>query len=161
MKIGVVSDTHNNRKNVSQLVELFNTLGVDHVIHTGDITKATTLDHFALLQADLFGVYGNNDQERDSLDECVRRNGFHIQTNRLEVEWYGRKVLVVHDPNDLADDDFLDFDLTLHGHTHLLRMERLHDCLVFNPGESAGHLEGRNAVGVVDLETMTAEVVNF
>lgn len=161
MKIGVVSDTHNNRKNVSQIIELFNELNVTRVVHTGDITKASTLDQFTQLNADLFGVFGNNDQERDSLEESVRRNGFHIHSNRLEVEWHGRRVLVVHDPNDLNDADFQDFDLTLHGHTHLMRMERRHGCLVFNPGESAGHMSGYNAIGIVDLSAMTAEIVNF
>ena len=38
MRIGVVSDTHNNIKNVGKIVELFNASGVDRVIHTGDIT---------------------------------------------------------------------------------------------------------------------------
>ena len=37
MKIGVVSDTHNNLRNVGRIVELFNDYGVERVIHTGDI----------------------------------------------------------------------------------------------------------------------------
>ena len=36
MRIGVVSDTHNNLKNVAKIVELFNEARVDRVIHTGD-----------------------------------------------------------------------------------------------------------------------------
>ena len=51
MRIGVVSDTHNNLKNVAKIVELFNEVGVDRVIHTGDITQAKTLDVFAQLHA--------------------------------------------------------------------------------------------------------------
>ena len=43
MRIGVVSDTHNNLKNVRRIVELFNTAAVDRVIHTGDITQAKQL----------------------------------------------------------------------------------------------------------------------
>jgi hypothetical protein len=31
----------------------------------------------------------------------------------------------------------------------------------FNPGESAGHMTGFNAVGVVDLEDLTAELLKF
>ena len=38
MRIGVVSDTHNNLKNTRRIVELFNEAEVDRVIHTGDIT---------------------------------------------------------------------------------------------------------------------------
>ena len=44
MRIGVVSDTHNNLKNVRRIVELFNAAAVDRVIHTGDITQAKTIE---------------------------------------------------------------------------------------------------------------------
>ena len=38
-RIGVVSDTHNNLANTARIVELFNTAGVDRVVHTGDISQ--------------------------------------------------------------------------------------------------------------------------
>ena len=43
MRIGVVSDTHNQLRNVERIVELFNAAGVSRVVHTGDITQAKTL----------------------------------------------------------------------------------------------------------------------
>ena len=43
MKIGVVSDTHNNLKNVTRIVELFNASGVERVIHRTTITGDTAL----------------------------------------------------------------------------------------------------------------------
>ena len=66
MRIGIVSDTHNNLKNVRKIVELFNDHAVDRVIHTGDISQAKTLHVFADLNAPLFGVFCNNDQEREA-----------------------------------------------------------------------------------------------
>ena len=75
MRIGIVSDTHNNLKNVRKIVDLFNNAGVDRVIHTGDVTQAKTLAVLADLEAPLFGVFGNNDQERDSLDAELDRSG--------------------------------------------------------------------------------------
>ncbi|MEC7957195.1 MAG: metallophosphoesterase family protein, partial [Pseudomonadota bacterium] len=71
MRIGVVSDTHNNLKNVRRIVELFNTAAVDRVIHTGDITQAKTIEVFAQLDAPMSGVFGNNDQERASLEAAI------------------------------------------------------------------------------------------
>ena len=68
MRIGVVSDTHNNLRNVARIVELFNEAHVDLVVHTGDITQAKTLDVLAGLSSPLVGVFGNNDQERESLN---------------------------------------------------------------------------------------------
>ena len=55
MRIGVVSDTHNNLKNVRRIVELFNAADVQRVIHTGDISQAKTLDVLAGLSAPLQG----------------------------------------------------------------------------------------------------------
>ena len=65
MRIGVVSDTHNHRANVARIVELFNEARVTRVIHTGDITTADTLELLARLEMPLYGVYGNNDVDRD------------------------------------------------------------------------------------------------
>ena len=33
--------------------------------------------------------------------------------------------------------------------------------LVFNPGECAGHLQGHNAIGVVDLKSLDTEILLF
>ena len=161
MKIGVVSDTPNNLKNVGRIVELFNAHGVEHVVHTGDITQAKTLDVFAGLRAPLCGVYGNNDQERDALDAAVKRHGFQFQDPPLELHWSSRRIVVVHDPLDFAEALDPGHDLALHGHTHLHRLETRDRQLLFNPGECAGHMPGFNAVGVVDLRDLSAELLRF
>ncbi len=161
MRIGIVSDTHNHLGNVSQIVRLFNRAGVERVVHTGDITRAKTLDVLAGLDAPLCGVYGNNDRERDDLDAAAARHGFQLVDPPLELCWQGRRILVVHDPRDL--DDALDrsHQLALHGHTHFYSLDRRNGALVFNPGECAGHMPGQNAIGVVDLKKLEAEVLHF
>ena len=161
MRIGVVSDTHNNIKNVRKIVELFNSIELDHVIHTGDITQAKTLEIFAELKAPLMGVFGNNDQERDSLEAAIATHGFHFQEPPFHLELAGREIIVVHDP--LEFDGHIDAqDLALHGHTHRYRLEQLTEqTQVFNPGECAGHMTGFNAIGVVDLVDLSTELIKF
>ena len=161
MRIGIVSDTHNNLKNVHRIVELFNTTGVERVIHTGDITQAKTLGVFAHLDAPLFGVYGNNDQERASLEAAVAAHGFQFVDPPLELTWAQQRILVVHDPLDLDGPMHDGHNLVLHGHTHLKRIEESRGQLIFNPGECAGHMEGLNAIGVVDLATLTPTLLSF
>ena len=158
MRIGVVSDTHNNLANVRAIVRLFNDAGVQRVVHTGDITKAKTLDELAQLDAPLFGVFGNNDVERDSLNASVHAHGFAFCEPPLRLDWHGRRIVVVHDPLELPDDGY---QLALHGHTHMHRCERLGERLIFNPGECSGHMKGYNAVGVVDLDTLTTRLLKF
>jgi uncharacterized protein len=161
MKIGVVSDTHNHLPNVARIVELLNAAGVERVVHTGDITQPGTLEVLARLEAPLWGVYGNNDRgERAGLAAAAARLGLRLAEPPLELVWAERRIVVVHDPRDL-DGAGPDHALALHGHTHRLHLERTEQRLVFNPGECAGHLPGHNAVGVVDLGTLEAELLRF
>ncbi|MGI9325534.1 MAG: YfcE family phosphodiesterase [Pseudomonadales bacterium] len=161
MRIGIVGDTHNNLKNVRRIVELFNDADVARVIHTGDISQAKTLEVLANLNAPLFGVFGNNDQERTALDAAITRHGFEFVDPPLHLHWHQRQIIVVHDPLEFDDHLNDDHHLALHGHTHLYRHERIGETLVFNPGECAGHMPGHNAVGLIDLETLSTELVKF
>ena len=160
MRIGVVSDTHNHLANVARIVELLNRAGVDHVVHTGDITQPKTLDVLARLVAPLTGVLGNNDLgEREGLVAAARHHGMTLVDPPLSLELGERRLLVAHDPRVLAGRD--DFELALHGHTHRHSVVREAGRLVLNPGEGAGHLPGRNSVGIVDLGGLEVEILRF
>ena len=161
MKIGIVSDTHNNLKNVQRIVELFNASGVERVIHTGDITQAKTIDVFAELTMPMYGVYGNNDEERDTLLAAVERHGFYFQDPPFVLEWAQRSIMVVHDPLEFEGHLDNSNDLALHGHTHLYRYEQRQTQVMFNPGECAGHMTGFNAIGVMNLNDLSAELLKF
>jgi putative phosphoesterase len=161
MRIGVVSDTHNHLSNTAHIVELFNAAQVDRVVHTGDITQAKTLRVMAALDAPLVGAYGNNDLERESLESACAELGMDFVDHPLHIEWQERRVVVVHDPRDLAPELLAGCEIALHGHDHWQKIERHHGALVFNPGECAGHMQGRNSVGVLDLTTLRAQILNF
>lgn len=161
LRIGVVSDTHNNLKNVARIVELFNAAGVDRVIHTGDISQAKTLEVLARLEAPMVGVYGNNDVEREALDAAMLRHSFDFVEPPLRLRWHNRRIIVVHDPLEFEGALDPGDDLALHGHTHLYRHERQGDTLLYNPGECAGMMRGFNAVGVVDLATLDTSLLKF
>ena len=142
-------------------MQLFNDARVDAVVHTGDITQGKTLAVFASLAAPLYGVFGNNDQERGGLTAAAREFGFHFQDPPFDVVWSNRRIVVVHDPRELQGTLAPEHDLALHGHTHMLRMERKAHQLIFNPGECAGHMVGLNAVGVVDLDSLEPHLLHF
>ena len=160
-RIGVVSDTHNNLRSCRRIVQLFNAANVDAVFHTGDITQAKTLEVFGGLAMPLYGVFGNNDQERESLERAAAAFGFHFQDPPFQAVWARQRIVAVHDPLEFPPALRSACDLALHGHTHLTRIERSDGCLVFNPGECAGHMQGLNAVGVVALETLEASLLRF
>ena len=161
MRIGVVSDTHNNLKSVNKIVDIFNESAVERVIHTGDITQSKTINAFSDLNMSLYGVFGNNDVELDDLNIAISKWGYHFVEPPFIDTWNNKKLIVVHDPLELDGHDINDYDLVIHGHTHRYRLEAINSTTIFNPGECAGQMIGFNAVGVVDLDSMMTELIKF
>ncbi len=163
MLIGVVSDTHNNIKNIKKIIALFNKEKVDFVIHTGDICNAKTFEKFSSLNCKLIGVYGNNDRNELGLEDISNKYSFEFQEPPKSINIGNRNIAIFHEPNLI--DNFLsrnqDIDVVLHGHTHRYRKEINNDVLYFNPGESAGMQKGKNAIGILDLEALTARRIFF
>ena len=85
MRIGVVSDTHNNLKNIDKIISIFNKEKVGLVVHTGDIASANALEKFSSLVCPLIGVYGNNDRLEKGLEEVAARNGFLFKNPPLKI----------------------------------------------------------------------------
>jgi putative phosphoesterase len=163
MLIGVVSDTHNNLKNINQMISLFNKENVGVVIHTGDIANANALRKFSSLNAALIGVYGNNDRNEIGLEEVAEKYSFDFDPPPKIIKLSNKKIAIFHEPElieaTLAKNS--DIDIALHGHTHRYKEERLNNTLIFNPGESAGMLKGKNAIGVIDLVSMNIKRIFF
>ena len=150
MLIGVVSDTHNNLKNIKKIIALFNEEKVDYVIHTGDISSAKTLEEFSALNCKLIGVYGNNDRNELGLDEISKKYSFEFKEPPNVINIGNRNIAIFHEPDFI--EEFLSknrsIDVVLHGHTHRYTKEINKGILYFNPGESAGILKGQNAIAV-------------
>ena len=163
MKIGVVSDTHNNLKNIEIIINLFNDEKVPLVIHTGDIANANSLEQFSKLNSELIGVYGNNDRNELGIKEVVLKNNFHFQEPPKKLSIYNREIVIFHEPDSI--DQFVSenksIDIVVHGHTHRYRNEIRNGVLYFNPGESAGMLSGSNAIGIIDLVSLNAKRIFF
>ncbi len=163
MPIGVVSDTHNRVANVGKIIDIFNEFKVGTVLHTGDITQAKTLSLFTRLHCPLIGVYGNNDLKEPDLRETAISKGFEFQKPPLVKRIEGRNVAIFHEPDDINNyiKNNSDTDLVVHGHTHRFRDEEIHGTRVFNPGECAGIIKGKNAIGIIDLKNLKIKRIFF
>ena len=163
MLVGVVSDTHNNVKNIKNIINIFNTENVEFVIHTGDITNATSLEMFSNLGCRLIGVYGNNDRNEEGLEIVCQKYNFNFQEPPLSISLNNKKIAIFHEPDSISE--YLDVnkntDLVLHGHTHRYRKEIINDVLHFNPGESSGLIENKNSLGVINLNNLDIKRIFF
>ena len=163
MLIGVVSDTHNNLKNIDKIISLFNEEKVNLVIHTGDIASAKALEKFSTLESKLVGVYGNNDRSELGIQKVVEKHDFTFQEPPKLLSINKTEIAIFHEPEII--NNFImenkNTRIVLHGHTHRYRNEIKNGILYFNPGESAGMQKGKNAIGIVNLETLEAKRIFF
>ena len=163
MLVGVVSDTHNNIKNIENIINIFNKEEVNLVIHTGDISKAETLRLFSRLDCPMVGVFGNNDRFEEGLKEVCYEYNFNFQDPPLLLTLEGKKVAVFHEPELIESylKEKEDTQLIVHGHTHRYREETINNIIYFNPGESAGSLKGKNVIGFIDLKDLKIRRIFF
>ncbi len=162
MIVGIVGDTHNNLKNISKICEIFNETKVDLVIHTGDITLPKSLLAFKDLNCKLIGVFGNNDIfEKKNLLEASKEFNCDLNDEPFFFNLRNKSICIVHHP-ELIDADLLEkSDFIFHGHTHRYRNEIINETLIFNPGECAGYLKGKNKIGIFNFLKKEAKTISF
>jgi len=160
MKIGVLSDSHDNLPNIRKAVEIFSRNGVEAVIHGGDFCSPFTLPEFAPLTdrgVRMHAVFGNNDGDKLLL---VRRGeGFcDFADGTLTVTLDGRRIIIMHYP-DVGEDLFRlgAYDLVIYGHNHKARVEGGAKKLL-NPGTSSGYMAETATVALVDTRDMAVEI---
>jgi putative phosphoesterase len=159
MRIGILSDSHDDMAAIGRAVELFNAEEVAQVVHAGDIVSPFTFEVLRNLRAPLAGIFGNNDGDRLLLRE---RSGGVIHPQPYLTLIGECKVVVVHEPHlvkALADSN--DFDLVIYGHTHIPEVRRVGRTLVVNPGKTARLHKGISTAAIVDLDALEARIVEL
>lgn len=159
MKIGLLSDSHDDLDALAKAVALFNAEGVVQVLHAGDIVSPFTFEVFRELRAPFGGVYGNNDGDRLLLRERSK-GALHVQPHFVTLG--GLRGVIVHEPplvGALARSG--DFDLVVYGHTHLPDVRVEGACLIVNPGKAARLNKGRATAALLETETREALILEL
>lgn len=158
MRIGLISDTHDNMTAIKKAVKYFNDEKVDYVIHAGDIIAPFAADEFNKLNCDFIGVFGNNDGEVQGLTNTLKGR---IYMPPKEVILDSKKIIIVHDIKMLPSDRYIqgqakniDADIVVYGHLHKQKIEKIGNTLYINPGEACGWLTGTGTVAILDTGTM-------
>jgi putative phosphoesterase len=158
MKVGVVSDSHDNVPKVSKAIDLLKSQGIQMLIHLGDYVSPFSLRPILEAGLEFIGVFGNNDGDKLALQRVSK--GQILDSPRIELI-YGKRVFLSHQlPYFEALGKSGEFDLILFGHTHEPYLKRGSGCLILNPGELGGWLYGRTSMAIVDLDKMDAEIID-
>ncbi len=161
--IGIISDTHDNLDAIDKAVDIFNLKGVSLVIHAGDYIAPFAIARFSKLNAELVGVFGNNDGEKRGLQNKASDLGTKIE-DLLEFTQGGRKIAVYHGTIKAVFDALVksrNYDIVIRGHDHKAYTKIAEGVLVINPGEACGYLGGKRTLCILDIEKLRAEIVEF
>jgi len=136
LKIGIISDTHDDVENVQSAIEIFNTEKVTHVIHAGDYIFPGIVLEFKKLEAKLIGVLGNNDGERVHLLKNFLSIGAELKGELGEVELGGVLFGIYHGTDEQLKRKLVDsgkYDVIITGHTHRIETPSVHATI--NPND--------------------------
>jgi uncharacterized protein len=140
VKIGVISDTHDDIENTEKAINIFNLMKVNYVFHAGDYIYPGMISLFKKLDKEtkFYGVRGNNDGELmgitrqfDEIENALFLNEF----GKLLIS--SKKIGIYHGTNSDLSESLVEsqlFDILILGHTHTKRIEKMGKTLVLNPG---------------------------
>ncbi len=159
MKIGIISDTHDQVERTSRAVAKLVAAGAEALIHCGDITQPAIVLECGGLPS--YYVFGNNDFELTVLRHAIAQVGGVCLEREGLVEFAGKRVAVAH--GDRADRIRRllgsDPDYFLTGHTHQAEDERRGSTRWINPG--ALHRANPWTVAVLDLAVDRVEFLTI
>ncbi|MEA3273386.1 MAG: metallophosphoesterase [Patescibacteria group bacterium] len=176
MKIGIISDSHNQLENFERAISYLHSVKAGLVIHCGDWTNPTTLEILKKLKIPLKGVLGNCDTEMEVYQYKLERElkslipDIELQDSFLETEIDDRKIVITHGDNESLLLKLIHsekYDLVCCGHTHRAKIDKMENTLVVNPGSIAGFYNINPPVaitptlGIYDTSKGIAEIIKF
>ena len=159
MKIGVMSDTHDNLFNLISTLDTFRKLGIDTVIHCGDLTSLEMVTHFEGFR--VIYTIGNIDAASGAIVKCFQKlNEENFAGIVFKGVLGGVQLAVAHGhikgmvANLLRQNHY---KWIFHGHTHEKRNELKRRTRIVNPGALGGMGREHRSFCVVDLDTQSVE----
>jgi len=149
MLIGILSDSHDRGEMMRAAVVLLRERGAQFFIHCGDICSPELLDHLAGLQCAV--VWGNCDWDRAGLQRYAGEIRVPLYGAVADLELDGKQISVLHGDDRQRMEATLKaerHDYLFHGHTHVMRDERIGKTRVINPG--ALHRAVEKTVALLD-----------
>ncbi|MFX0068164.1 MAG: metallophosphoesterase [Promethearchaeota archaeon] len=164
MRIGVISDTHDNLDAIKAGVEILIEREVQFVFHAGDLVSPFTAKYFGPLKDKFVAVYGNNDGDKVTLKNKYESAGLEIRGIFAEKDIGGRKIALIHGTTSEVVEALVKsemYDIVLFGHSHRTLVKKVNNVLVVNPGEACGYLHGKRTLATIDTKELISEIVEL
>ena len=162
MKVGIISDTHDNLRNLEAAIEALQAEEVTKILHCGDICGPEVIQ--ALADFDVWIAQGNMDRH-PGLSQAVEKT-----LGRGRLAWLhqptldGYSVVMIHGNNEEVLGNLASsgkYAYVFHGHTHRRRNQTVGRTRVINPGALGGMRWQSRSFCILDLATGEARFVKF
>jgi len=157
MKIGVISDTHDNVPAIGAALGILEEAGAEVILHAGDYCAPFAMKRLLQTRVPVYGIFGNCDGERAGLTKLMP----DISDGPRHLELGGLKVCMIHIIENLSHEAREASDVIVFGHTHKPEVEHRQGRLFVNPGECGGWVTGRKTVAVIDTGAPSADVLEI
>ena len=165
MLVGLISDTHDNLPMVRKTVRKLNEEEVDLVLHAGDYVAPFVIPQLKELKAELIGVFGNNDGDRELLKrKFSEHENLVIRENFANIVAGDIKIALLHGNERVLLKALIDsesFDVVVHGHAHTAAIYKKGKTMIVNPGEVCGYLSGKVTIALLDTEKLEAKITEI
>lgn len=166
MKIGIVSDSHDNIPLLCLAIEQALKLGAEAILHCGDIVSANTLKKLRHYHLPIHVIHGNN------LGDLYYLTLLAMDSNNL-IQYYGqdadivlakKRIFLVHFPHYAqAIAKTGDYDLVCCGHSHHANIQFIDNTnkkptVLCNPG-TVGGIDAPATYIFGDLSTMNFTIL--
>ena len=155
MIVAVMSDSHDNIKNIRTALRIAKKENAEMIIHCGDFVAPFMLKELDAAGIPVHGVFGNNDGDQYML---TRMSILDLQNITLygiigEVDADGFSIQFTHDQR-IAEGLAVsgNHDLVCCGHTHTYMQKQIKETILLNPGEIMGK-DGSPGYCLVDSKT--------
>jgi putative phosphoesterase len=155
MRIGILSDTHDQVERTARAVRVLAAEGAACLIHCGDLTGPAIVDACACAELPSYFVFGNCDDDPAALRRAMALTGATCLGLSGEIELGGKRIAVTHgdSPREVRRLAALGPDYLFYGHSHHAADERDGPTRRINPG--ALHRAASWTVALLDLDTDT------
>ncbi|MGC9522052.1 MAG: metallophosphoesterase family protein [Anaerolineae bacterium] len=135
MQIGLIADTHNDRRQIERALARLRLENVTTILHAGDVTSSRMLRLFKGF--DVWVSRGNMDRDPGLLHVAHELFGPDRYRNTLSISLNGAALALVHDGRSDTATELIasgDYGYVVHGHSHRPRDEVVGSTRVINPG---------------------------
>jgi uncharacterized protein len=163
MKIAIMSDSHDHWQNLTKAIEIANSEKCEIMLFAGDLIAPPGIAVLEKFEGKIHFVWGNNEGERLGMTRMMDASEkITLDGDVYEGEIAGLRFFMNHYPRhaELAA-KAAEYDVVVHGHTHIYREEKIEGTFLINPGEIQGYRTGKPTFIIFDSETRAVNKIEL